>query len=641
MEPPYTHADQIARAVGRQPGLLVVDRLDELSATAALDAGRAGTLVLSQVDTFLHGADVAQSLLDMGVEPDQLAGLGWVLTVQRLPSLCTHCREPFQPDAARLERLRRLYPALDEWPVFVRAQGCTHCRGTGRSGEVTVFDIYPAAPDQAADGLPMEDYVLDLAAQGYLDLDDVLRLKTDLLRRVYDLVTSSQSDLVDSNAILQRKLLELETANRVLEDRTRALISLQEIGTALITSTNLEDLATQVCRRANDLCGADRAIFYLLGEADEAEVLAVSGWPLALRHRRVTLDPAERSALPSGPAPYNAWPPGIPPRDPDVEGARLRAGLHVPFLAQQRQVGFMVIHSTRRSRFSPAEVSLLQTFATQAALAIQRAALFEDLRGKIAALEAAQAGLAQKERIERELELARQVQQSMLPRTFPPVPGYAFAARNVSARQVGGDFYDVFPLGPDRFGLVIADVSGKGMPAALFMALTRSLLLAEARRDPSPAAVLASVNDLLLDLGEPNMFVTVFYGVVEAATRRLTFARAGHDRPMLLRGETVMTLDARGMALGLFESSQIALAEAAIDLLPGDRLVLYTDGMTDIQAPGGALYDLARFTALLQEHASQTPDALSDAVFAALAAYQAEADQFDDMTMLVTAVAEA
>jgi sigma-B regulation protein RsbU (phosphoserine phosphatase) len=98
----------------------------------------------------------------------------------------------------------------------------------------------------------------------------------------------------------------------------------------------------------------------------------------------------------------------------------------------------------------------------------------------------------------------------MLPRTFPQVPGYQFAARNEPARQVGGDFYDVISLGDDHFGIAVADVSDKGMPAALYMALTRSLLLAEAHRERSPAAVLARVNTLLLELGEPNMFVRSF-----------------------------------------------------------------------------------------------------------------------------------
>lgn len=204
-------------------------------------------------------------------------------------------------------------------------------------------------------------------------------------------------------------------------------------------------------------------------------------------------------------------------------------------------------------------MALLQTFAYQAALALQRAGLIEALRENISQLRAAQAELVKKERMERELELARQVQQSVLPRIFPLMPGYTFAARNEPARQVGGDFYDVILLDAHCFGVVIADVSDKGMPAALYMALTRSLLLAEARRERSPFTVLTNVHRLLLELGEPNMFVTVFYGVVDGPARRLTYARAGHDRPLLLRGGNVQSLGGTGTFLGFPEVDDLHL----------------------------------------------------------------------------------
>ena len=187
----------------------------------------------------------------------------------------------------------------------------------------------------------------------------------------------------------------------------------------------------------------------------------------------------------TGPAPttFNHWPPGVKPRHPDVEGAVLKAGLRIPLIAQGQPVGAMIVHTTSHSHFHPGAIALMQTFANQAAIAIQRAGLIENLQEKITQLEAAQDGLAQKERMVRELELAREVQQAVLPHTFPEIPGYHFAAHNQPARQVGGDFYDVIDLGAGRFGLVVADVSDKGMPAAVYMALTRSLMVAEARRE--------------------------------------------------------------------------------------------------------------------------------------------------------------
>jgi sigma-B regulation protein RsbU (phosphoserine phosphatase) len=298
----------------------------------------------------------------------------------------------------------------------------------------------------------------------------------------------------------------------------------------------------------------------------------------------------------------------------------------------------MIVHTSRRAGFEPAQTALLQTFAHQAALALQRAELTETLREKVIQLQAAQAELIQKERMERELELARQVQQSMLPRVFPMVPGYRFAACNEPARRVGGDFYDVILLDAERFGIVVADVSDKGMPAALYMALTRSLLLAEARRERSPCAVLSGVHELLLQVGQPNMFVTVFYGVVDGPTQQLTFARAGHDRPLLLRDGQAHALGGEGTVLGFPGLQELHLSEERIDLMPGDRLVLYTDGLTDILGPDERPFGRRRLMDWLRSHADLPPAELCEATFSALNAYRGPVEQYDDMTMLVVQV---
>jgi len=646
VKPPDTYADRLADAVRQRPDLLVIDRLCAATAPAATEAARGGLRVLSQVDTVFRGAGVARYLLDLGVSHEQLSGLSWVVAVQRLATLCPRCKRPAPPDAAQLAELRRRAPGLEgEDGTFFEATGCADCSHTGRHGDVAAFDIFCVdaggpSPIEQRSLLPLHEYLLRLAALGYLSVDDVLRLDDDQLRRTYNLLTASESALADANRALERKLVELEAANRVLQRRTEALISLQGIGQALITSTSLDDLATRVCRHARDLCGADRAILYYLRPDDTADVLALSGWdpalvPGALDAAAVCDAGADARAEPQ---PFDGPPPGIPPRHPDVEGAVLRAGLRVPLVAQGKQVGVMIVHTAQKSRFEPGEAALLQTFAHQAALAIQRAGLIESLRDKILQLEAAQAELVKKERMERELELAREVQQSVLPRIFPLAPGYAFAARNEPARQVGGDFYDVILLGADRFGVVIADVSDKGMPAALYMALTRSLLLAEARHERSPRAVLANVHRLLLQLGRPNMFVTVFYGVVDGPARRLTYARAGHDRPLLLRGESVQLLGGMGAFLGFPDLDDLHLSEEQIDLAPGDRLVLYTDGLTDALAPNGQAFGIDRLISSLQSRADLPPDALCAATFADLTAYQSTAGQYDDMTMLVLEV---
>lgn len=638
---PGDYADCIASAVQRRPGLLVIDQMNAESAQAALEAAQQGLRVLSQIDTVFRGGDVARALLDLRVPRPLLSNLGWVLAVQRLAMLCNRCKQPLSSAPQSLSDLLDRYPdvVMEGEQAFFYAPGCDHCHHSGRWGEVTAFDVFRAGDNletlvSQPSLLSLEEYVLRLAAAGYLDPDDAIGLEANQLRHTYNLLTASERALSQANLALQRKLVELEAANRVLEQRTEALLSLEDVGQALIGAASLEELANRVCRHTRELCGADRVVLYYCHSETAAEVLAVSGW----EPNQVTGDVEASVVVGAGAetTPFNQWPPGIS-AEVGTAGA-LRAGLRVPLVAQGQPVGAMIVHTTQKSTFRPGEVALLQTFAHQAALALQRAGLIKTLRQKIAELEAAQVELVKKERLEQELELARQVQQSMLPRIFPLVPGYIFAAQNRPARRVGGDFYDVILLDADRFGLVIGDVSDKGMPSALYMALTRSLLLAEARRERSPAAVLRSVHQLLLALGEANMFVTVFYGVVDGSTRQLTYARAGHDWPLLLRGGSVQRLGGAGTVLGFPDLDELPLSEERLDLVPGDRLILYTDGLTDALDENGRLFGLDRFMAVVQSQASLPPFELCQATFDTLAAYQGNAEPFDDMTMLVVAV---
>ncbi|MCI0395569.1 MAG: SpoIIE family protein phosphatase [Chloroflexi bacterium] len=639
----HSYEDSIRAASLLRPDLLVVDTLNEETTALVLEAAQSGLKVLSQIDTIFHGADVARRLLELGASRELLAALRWVVTVQRLATLCPHCKQPVAAEAVDWPALQRRYPALPglESNVFYRSAGCVHCAGTGWLGEAAAFDVYRADgkdPLEGASLLPLEQYVFELATAGQVALDDLLRLETAQVRQTYQLLLTSEQALSEANLALQRRLAQLEAANKVLQERTEALVSLHEVSQTLLSAAGLAEQAQRVCIQCCALSGADRAVLYYLNSPDTAQVLASYGWDLARVPARVEARLLNLTAGQSEAEPFKSPPPGIPFGHPDREGAELRAGLRVPLMTDGRPVGLLVVHTIRKSGFGPGEVALLQTFANQAALAIQRAGLLEQLQAKVAALEAAQVGLAQKERLERELELARQVQQRMLPHTFPHIPGFHFATLNRPARHVGGDFYDVIALDDDYFGVAVADVSDKGMPAALYMALTRSLLLAEARRTCSPGDVLRAVNDLLLRLGEPDMFVTVFYGVVERGTRRFIYGRAGHDRPFLLRDGDVLELDGQGLVLGLLGNERLHLEEVELELRPGDRLVLYSDGLTDVVAADGQMYDRRQFQALLRQHATLPPDALCRAVFEALQTYQGAAEQYDDMTLLVVGV---
>jgi serine phosphatase RsbU (regulator of sigma subunit) len=666
---PLTNQQEaLAEAIRLRPSLILLDRLDEETAVSALTAANDGLRILAQIDTVYQGAAVARYLLTLGAPPELLAGLTWIISVQRLSALCSHCKQPAPVEMGELTSLRSRYPALALDGPFYRTAGCPNCQGAGRYGEVALFDIFhaDASPPELfhrPSRLSREEYLLRLAELGYLPLEEIYQATSDQLHQAYTLLTASERALTQANTALsqsnnrlQQKLVEIEAANRVLEQRTEALISFQDMSMRLIASASLPEIAERVCRNSCSLGGACQAILYYFHGDETAEILAAHGWDKIAPPKRVDAPPNRVDAPPNlvdahlllpvwsasadaQPLPFNGHPPGISPT-----AECKTAGLQFPLIAQDEQgqnqilVGSIIVYPKIAAGFAPGELALLTAFANQAALALQRSDLIAALQDKIEALQAAQTQIIHKERLEKELDLAREVQQSLLPTAFPLIPGYRFAVRSQPARVVGGDFYDVFQLDERRFGLAIADVSDKGMPAALFMGLTRSLLLAEARRGESPRAVLRSVNRLLMELGESNMFVTVFYAIVDTATGLLTYARAGHDWPLLLRNGRTRRLKGQGMFLGFWDESLFELSEETLQLQANDQLLLYTDGLTDAMAMDGRCFSLLQLEKLVETLAHLKAEQLCRATLAELAHFQGEAEQFDDMTLLVMTV---
>jgi phosphoserine phosphatase RsbU/P len=252
-----------------------------------------------------------------------------------------------------------------------------------------------------------------------------------------------------------------------------------------------------------------------------------------------------------------------------------------------------------------------------------------------AELQAAQARIIEQETLERELRLARETQESMLPRVLPRLAGFDIGARMIAAHMVGGDFYDLFPLSPNRLGVVIGDVSGKGMPAALFMALVSSLLRAEALRDDTtPEQVLRIVNRHLLSRDAHSMFVTVLYGVLCHETREFAFVRAGHELPLLLAADGALLTPTmgRGHVLGLFPHPVLDMQ--TVQLPPGGTLLLYTDGVNEAMDAGSQLFGPERIVATVRGARAASAQQLCDQLVQAVTAYRGTAAQADDITLV-------
>lgn len=269
----------------------------------------------------------------------------------------------------------------------------------------------------------------------------------------------------------------------------------------------------------------------------------------------------------------------------------------------------------------------------------------EDLQAKNDALEkayadlqAAQAELVGKERLERELELAADVQRKLLPDELPQIPGYNFAFFLKPARQVGGDFYDVSELDEDHVGILIADVADKGFHAALFMAVTRTLFLQEGKRFLSPAQVALAVHEGMLEVStQDDVFVTAFYGVLNKRTNVLNYVRAAQERPLLYRpGEPLHVLSGNGRFLGMLPG--LTLQEYSVQLQSGDRLLLYSDGVTDSINWDEEPYDHERLLTAVAVNGHLSATELIQHIADDITEWCQGAPPFDDLTMLVVEV---
>jgi len=249
-------------------------------------------------------------------------------------------------------------------------------------------------------------------------------------------------------------------------------------------------------------------------------------------------------------------------------------------------------------------------------------------------LKEAQAQIIEKERLERELQVAADIQLSILPDELPQLPDFGFGARILPARQVGGDFYDVFLLKDDQVGVVIGDVADKGVPSALFMARAHALIMAEADIGLTAGEVLRVVNRHITRLQKSTQFVTVLYGILDLQTRVFNFARAGHEPPLLLNPDgTVERLAHKaGMALGLWDT--ITLDEASVTLPPGSTLLLFTDGMTDCRDPKGEAFGLERIKTTLRGLLDVDAQEGCDNLLETLLSYQNGSKQDDDVTLV-------
>ena len=300
----------------------------------------------------------------------------------------------------------------------------------------------------------------------------------------------------------------------------------------------------------------------------------------------------------------------------------LRSILCVPLKIKDQVSGVVYVDNRLQAGiFTRADLDLLTAIASSAAIAVENARLYQVA--------------VEKGRMERELQVAYEIQAGLLPREIPHVPGWEFAARWQPAREVAGDYYDFIPGDGGQLGLVIADVSDKGMPAALFMALTRSIVRASVGHAPSSADGIAHANRLICADSTGGMFVTLFYALLDPEAGEITYVNAGHNPPLLYRAEQdqLTELTRTGMALGVITDAPFE--QRTVQLYSGDFVLLYTDGVTDATDSQGQEFGEERLQRLILEKRRAPVQEIVAALEHALGAFVGASSPFDDITIVV------
>ena len=313
----------------------------------------------------------------------------------------------------------------------------------------------------------------------------------------------------------------------------------------------------------------------------------------------------------------------------DDPALAVRSVIAVPLAFRGRSFGVLAVTNPAGDRpFTAAEFSLIESLAEQAALALHNA---EFLHLQL-----------EKQQLDLDLAVASGIQQMLLPQQAATIPGLEFDARYAAAQKVGGDLYDIFPLADTRLGVVVADVSGKGIPASLLMAICRTNLRQIAPRHASPAATLVELNRVLAADMHPGHFITMLYAIVDVAVNEVTFARAGHELPLFVRrdrtggGWRADYVGSEGMSLGMVpeEIFSKAITDHRESFAPGDVLVLYTDGLTEAPNEAQKEFSGARLADTVHALHDQTTRVINDGILAAVQRFTGDTPQRDDFTLV-------
>ena len=438
-----------------------------------------------------------------------------------------------------------------------------------------------------------------------------------------------------------------EETERIRHENEAVIALMDNVGERMTRKINLDETLEVIVQFFVEATKAESGAIFLLDEVeqilqahvivgefppmfDDPEIAAARGDELneKIRMHRIRVDEGIIGTVAQQESPLliadAEADPRIPRLDPDLHP--LHSLLLCPFRARGRSLGVLVmVNKQGDALFDEHDTHLLKTLADQAAITVDLVKL-HDLLGE-------------QRRLEQELEIAREFQTMLLPRQCPDIEGYEFGALNESALTVGGDFYDFFPIDEGHWGIVIGDVSGKGIPGSLIMAMVRSIIRAEAGKTLSPREALRRANERIRADTQDSVFVTIIYGVLDTWRGRFRFVRAGHE-PMLLRHEDgaeneISVIRPEGMAVGLMPQEIFDhVEEVDIELRAGDTVLLYTDGVIESVNDSADEYGRERLIRRFSENAGSAPAELLKGLQNDIHEFASGVPQHDDITMV-------
>ncbi len=303
---------------------------------------------------------------------------------------------------------------------------------------------------------------------------------------------------------------------------------------------------------------------------------------------------------------------------------QLQATLIVPLIYEDRLTGLISLGDKKSGKFYRQEdINLLNTLANQGAVAIENARMIEEV--------------IEKERMEEELSIARDLQTSMLPAKCPTIKGFEIAAYSLSAREVGGDFYDFIEMGEDKVGMVIGDVTGKSVSGALVMSASRSVFRMLSEEDLGVGEIMVRANRRIKKDIKSGMFVALLYAVLDPKDRTLSLCSAGQTQPIHWSSETKESrlVETRGDTFPLGILEDVGYEETCLDLAPGDKIVLYTDGIVEAMNHKEEIFGFERLLEIVQEASSMDADSLLKEILDSVNAFAGGAAQHDDLTVII------